>query len=50
VYNTNGYTELTPAMEKELADYCAHDVYLCEQIFTRLAKLAILPVNSGSST
>jgi len=38
VYNTNGYTELTPAMEKELADYCAHDVYLCEEIFKRLAK------------
>jgi hypothetical protein len=37
VYNTNGYENLTPAMEKELADYCAHDVYLCEQIFTRLA-------------
>jgi DNA polymerase len=38
VYNTNGYTELTPAMEKELADYCAHDVFLCEEIFTRLVK------------
>jgi len=37
VHNTNGYDKLTPAMEKELADYCAHDVYLCEQIFTRLA-------------
>jgi DNA polymerase len=37
VYNTNGYNKLTPEMEKELADYCAHDVYLCEQIFTRLA-------------
>ena len=37
VYNTNGYEKLTPEMEKELAEYCAHDVYLCEQIFTRLA-------------
>ena len=37
VYNTNGYEKLTPAMESELADYCKHDVYLCEQIFTRLA-------------
>ncbi len=37
VYNTNGYENLTPEMEKELADYCAHDVWLCEQIFTRLA-------------
>ena len=26
VYNTNGYENLTPEMEKELADYCAHDV------------------------
>jgi DNA polymerase bacteriophage-type len=37
VYNTNGHETLTPEMEQELADYCAHDVYLCEQIFTRLA-------------
>jgi DNA polymerase len=37
VYNTNGHEKLTPEMEKELAEYCAHDVYLCEQIFTRLA-------------
>ena len=38
VYNTNGYTELTPAMEHELAEYCKHDVFLCEEIFTRLVK------------
>ena len=37
MYNTNGYEKLTPEMEKELAEYCKHDVYLCEQIFTRLA-------------
>ena len=36
VHNTNGVEELTPAMEKELAEYCAHDVYLCEEIFKRL--------------
>ena len=38
VYKTDGYDTLTPAMEQELAQYCAHDVYLCEQIFTRLVK------------
>jgi DNA polymerase I-like protein with 3'-5' exonuclease and polymerase domains len=38
VYTTNGYTELAPSMEQELAEYCAHDVYLCEQIFRRLVK------------
>jgi len=36
VYNTNGMQELTPEIEKELAEYCAHDVYLCEEIFKRL--------------
>ena len=36
VYNTNGYTYLTPAMEHELAEYCKHDVFLCEEIFKRL--------------
>ena len=38
VYSTNGMEEITPAIEKELADYCAHDVYLCEQIFSRLSE------------
>ena len=37
VYNTNGVEELSWDMEKELADYCVHDVYLCEEIFKRLA-------------
>ena len=36
VHNTNGVEELTPAMEKELAEYCKHDVFLCEEIFKRL--------------
>ena len=36
VYSTDGLNELTPEIEKELAEYCAHDVYLCEQIFERL--------------
>ena len=38
VHSTNGLTELTPDIERELADYCKHDVYLCEEIFTRLVK------------
>jgi DNA polymerase len=37
VHNTNGLVELTPEIEKELADYCLHDVFLCEEIFNRLA-------------
>jgi len=36
VYTTNGVAELDEVMESELADYCKHDVYLCERIFTRL--------------
>jgi DNA polymerase len=36
VYSTNGIRELSREMEKELADYCKHDVYLCEEIFKRL--------------
>ena len=35
VYSTNGLRVLTPEIEKELADYCAHDVFLCEEIFKR---------------
>ena len=38
VYSTNGLPVLTPEIEKELADYCAHDVFLCEEIFKRLVK------------
>ena len=38
VYSTNGLVELTDTIEKELADYCAHDVFLCEQIFGRLIR------------
>jgi DNA polymerase len=37
VYSTNGVRELSREMEKELAEYCKHDVYLCEQIFRRLS-------------
>jgi DNA polymerase len=37
VYQTNSVVDLSPEMERELAEYCKHDVWLCEQIFTRLA-------------
>ncbi len=36
VHSTDGLEELTPIIEEELAAYCAHDVYLCEQIFSKL--------------
>jgi DNA polymerase len=36
VHSTNGLSELGPEIESELADYCKHDVYLCEEIFARL--------------
>jgi DNA polymerase len=37
VHSTDGLDELTPEIEQELADYCNHDVFLCEQVFNRLA-------------
>jgi hypothetical protein len=36
VYSTDGLEELTPEVEQELADYCKHDTYLCEEVFKRL--------------
>ncbi len=36
VYSTDGLKAISQEVEKELADYCAHDVYLCEEIFKRL--------------
>ena len=36
VYSTDGLSELDGHMESELAEYCKHDVYLCERIFERL--------------
>ena len=36
VHDTNGLTELSEEVERELAEYCKHDVYLCEEIFKRL--------------
>ena len=38
VHSTDGMAELDPLVESELADYCKHDVYLCERIFDRLVK------------
>jgi DNA polymerase len=36
VHSTNGLIELSEDLERELAAYCAHDVFLCEEIFKRL--------------
>jgi len=36
VYSTNGLSELTWEVENELAQYCMHDVVLCEKIFENL--------------
>jgi DNA polymerase len=33
VHSTDGLTELPLAIEQGLATYCAHDVWLCEQVF-----------------
>jgi DNA polymerase len=38
INSTDGLTELSPWIEQELSEYCAHDVYLCEKIFERLGK------------
>jgi DNA polymerase len=36
VHSTDGLVEISREVEKELAEYCKHDVFLCEEIFTRL--------------
>ena len=36
VHSTDGLSELDEVVESELAEYCKHDVYLCERIFERL--------------
>lgn len=38
VHSTDGLKELTPEVEQELADYCKHDTYLCEEVFKRLVQ------------
>jgi len=38
VYSTEGILDvLPPHIEQELASYCAHDVFLCEELFKRLS-------------
>ena len=36
VHSTAGMTELSEEVEAELAEYCKHDTYLCEEVFDRL--------------
>ncbi len=36
VHSTDGMQEINFEIEKELAAYCQHDVFLCEEIFKRL--------------
>jgi DNA polymerase len=38
VHSTDGLEEIEAELEAELAEYCKHDVYLCEQIFERLVE------------
>jgi len=39
VHSSNGYLDtLPPEVEVELADYCKHDVFLCENVFHKLAE------------
>jgi len=38
VYSTAGLKEITSTIEQELADYCKHDVFLCEEVFKRLVQ------------
>lgn len=38
VHSTDGLSELDPEIEAELAAYCRHDVFLCEEIFGRLVR------------
>ena len=38
IHSTDGLAELDEHVELELADYCKHDVYLCERIFERLVQ------------
>ena len=38
VHSTDGLAELTHEIEFELAEYCKHDTFLCEEVFKRLIK------------
>jgi DNA polymerase len=37
VHSTDGLSEISKEVEEELAAYCKHDVFLCEEVFTRLS-------------
>ena len=36
VHSTDGLAEISFEVESELADYCRHDTFLCEEVFKRL--------------
>ena len=38
LYSTDGKTVLSHAVEEELAEYCKHDVFLCDAIFKELVR------------
>ena len=38
LYSTDGKTVISSAVETELAEYCKHDVFLCEAIFKELVR------------
>ena len=38
VHSTDGHEVLSEQIEAELAEYCKHDVFLCEEVFRRLIK------------
>ena len=38
VHSTDGLAELPAEVEDELAEYCKHDTFLCEEVFKRLIK------------
>jgi DNA polymerase I-like protein with 3'-5' exonuclease and polymerase domains len=46
--STDGMMEIPKHVERELAEYCKHDVYLCEQVFGALM-LRIDPVTRESA-
>jgi len=46
VHSTDGMEEISWEVEKELAQYCVHDVFLCEEVFKRLLGEEALPDGS----
>jgi len=37
VHSTDGLSDISFEVEQELADYCRHDTFLCEEVFKRLS-------------